>query len=296
MDIVNSFASFLSEEAKDQKTVISYRQIVQDFCGWIGSEQEVMNAKPITIKEYITHLRHEKGLSAVTVNKYIATLKSFYSYIEETGTLKLNPTTRLKGIPVSDAFLDKAKWLSNAEQERFMMYAELEQNEWLRTRNLAIIDLMLYTGLRVQEVADLVVSDVSTEGKHISVIVRDGKRGKYAVVKLIHKYSRNLKKWLQLRDQVSKTVHLDSKYLFVSERSGQLNVRSIHKFVKKYSGLAGLPAVSPHCFRHSFYKNLARQGTPIEMIRRLARHEKIETTAIYIEPGNEELIDALNKM
>ncbi|PID02469.1 integrase [Sporosarcina sp. P2] len=296
MNIVNSFALFLSEEAKDQKTVNSYRQIIQDFCGWIGSEHEVLNAKPITIKEYITYLRHEKGLSAVTVNKYIAALKSFYSYIEETSTLMMNPTTRLKGIPVSDVFLDKTKWLSVAEQERFMMYAELEQNEWLRTRNLAIIDLMLYTGLRVQEVADLTVSDVSAEGKHISIIVRDGKRGKYAVVKLIHKYSRNLKKWLQLRKQVSKTIHLDSKSLFVSERSGQLNVRSIHKFVKKYSGLAGLPAVSPHCFRHSFCKNLARQGTPIEMIRRLARHEKIETTAIYIEPGSEELIDALNKM
>ncbi|MDV6378217.1 tyrosine-type recombinase/integrase [Sporosarcina sp. GW1-11] len=296
MDIVNSFALYLSEEAKDSKTVNSYRQIIQNFLDWIGSEQEVLNAKPIMIKEYITYLRHEKGLSAVTVNKYIAALKSFYSYIEGTGTLKLNPTTRLKGIPVSDAFLDKAKWLSAAEQERFMAYAELEQNEWLRTRNLAIIDLMLYTGLRVQEVADLVVSDVSSEGKHISVVVRDGKRGKYAVVKLIHKYSRNLKKWLQLRKQVSKTVHLDSKKLFVSERSGQLNVRSIHKFVKKYSVLAGLPAVSPHCLRHSFCKNLARQGTPIEMIRRLARHEKIETTAIYIEPGSEELIDALNKM
>ncbi|WOV84728.1 tyrosine-type recombinase/integrase [Sporosarcina jeotgali] len=296
MDLVNSFSNYLTEEAKDKKTVSVYKHIAFEFCEWLGSEDKVLSAKPITIKDYITHLRHEKMLSAVTVNKYIAALKSLYIYVEDSGRLKLNPMIRIKRIAVSENFSEDNKWLSYKEQDRFLAFAELEPNEWLRIRNAAIIDLMLYTGLRVQEVSDLIMEDISPEGKNIRIIIRDGKKAKYAVVKLVHKHANNLKKWMKLRKQSSKQIHIDSVYLFVSERSDKLNVRSIHKFIQKYGMLAGMESVSPHRFRHSFCKNLARQGTPIEIIRRLARHEKIETTAIYIDPSGEELIVALNKM
>ncbi|MEK4023648.1 tyrosine-type recombinase/integrase [Sporosarcina sp. FSL W7-1283] len=296
MDIINSFELYLRDQAKDQQTIKAYKQIAINYYDWVGGEEKILKAKPVDIKEYTAYLRHEKLLSAVTVNKYLAAIKSLYSYIEENGQLLLNPTTRIKSIIVSNNFGDSNKWLSPKEQDRFIAYADLERNEWLRIRNLAVIDLMLYAGLRVQEVSDLLVADIAPEDNHINITVRDGKRGKYAVVKLVHKYSRNLKKWLNLRKQADKPVHVQSANLFVSERSEQLHVRSIHKFIKKYGDLAGMSFVSPHCFRHSFCKNLAREGTPIEIVRRLARHEKIETTAIYIEPSGEELIGALNKM
>ena len=64
----------------------------------------------------------------------------------------------------------------------------------------------------------------------------------------------------------------------------------------KYACLANMKYITPHRFRHSFCKNLANAGTPIEIIRRLARHESIQTTAIYIESSKEEQIAALKKI
>ncbi|MCK9858326.1 site-specific integrase [Paenibacillus sp. ATY16] len=64
----------------------------------------------------------------------------------------------------------------------------------------------------------------------------------------------------------------------------------------KYAALANMENITPHRFRHSFCKNLANSGAPIEIVRRLARHENIQTTAIYIDPSHQEQINALRKM
>ncbi|WP_283094445.1 tyrosine-type recombinase/integrase [Paenibacillus sp. ATY16] len=84
--------------------------------------------------------------------------------------------------------------------------------------------------------------------------------------------------------------------MFVSERSGQLTARGIQVMLDKYAALANMENITPHRFRHSFCKNLANSGAPIEIVRRLARHENIQTTAIYIDPSHQEQINALRKM
>ncbi|MED1794986.1 site-specific integrase [Brevibacillus nitrificans] len=64
----------------------------------------------------------------------------------------------------------------------------------------------------------------------------------------------------------------------------------------KYADLANMENITPHRFRHSFCKNLANSGASIELIRRLARHESIQTTAIYIDPSYSEQLNALRNM
>lgn len=293
--IMNSYREELFADAKDIKTIESYQNIVFNFLNWYDSN-ELINVRPVDITEYLSELRHKRRLSPRTVNKYIAGLSSFFTFLHKKNYIKINPMARVRRVSVADSYSEESRWLTPTEQERFLTYAELETNEWLRIRNLAVIDLMLYAGLRVQEVADLMIDDVVVSGKDLKVTIRDGKKGKYAEVTLIQKYSRNLKKWFVVRAESKKPAHLESEQLFVSERSGKLTTRSIQKFITKYGELAAMKGVTPHRFRHSFCKNLARKDTPIEVIRRLARHEKIETTAIYIEPAGEELIEALKKM
>lgn len=79
------------------------------------------------------------------------------------------------------------KWLSKEEQDRFTSYVDLEKNASKCLRNLAIIDLMLFAGLRVSEVVNLKIDDVSING-NIDVTIREGKQGKYAAVTLVNKY------------------------------------------------------------------------------------------------------------
>ncbi|MED4785243.1 tyrosine-type recombinase/integrase [Brevibacillus choshinensis] len=300
MHLIDLFLNWLSEEGKDSKTITAYKTSVSQFLTWyfetFGNE-ELSQVKPIDIKEFISYLKHIKNRKQTTINKSIASLKTFFSYLVEYNYVHDNPMIRIKiqKVQSTDKLKETMKWLSKEEQDRFTSYVDLEKNANKRLRNLAIIDLMLFAGLRVSEVVNLKIDDVRING-NIDVTIREGKQGKYATVTLVNKYSKNLRQWLKYRQTLNAEIHAESPYLFVSERTGQLGARGIQVMLDKYSKLARMENITPHRLRHSYCKNLANSGASIEVIRRLARHESIQTTAIYIDPSHQEQLKALESM
>jgi site-specific recombinase XerD len=302
MNQLKDFLDWLHNEGKDEKTISAYKTTINQFIDWYKETTGHTNfseVKPIDVKEYLGYMKHTLNRKQATINKTIASLKTFFSYLAENGQVTDNPMTRIKiqKVQITDRVGEKdtTKWLTKEEQERFISYVELEKNDFKRLRNLTIIDVMLYAGLRVAEIEELKVEDVKINGD-ITLTIREGKHGKYATVVLISKYSKNLRQWLKYRQSLTDEKYIDSLYLFVSERSGKLTARGIQVMLNKYAKLANMENIFPHRFRHSYCKNLANAGASIEVIRRLARHENIQTTAIYIDPSQEEQLKALNKM
>lgn len=302
MNQIEQFLDWLYDEGKDEKTVKAYRTAVRQFIEWYEGttgHANLGNVKPIEIKEYISFMKHNLNRKQATINKSTAALKTFFAYLAEQGVTKDNPMSRIKiqKVQATEKLGEKSvvKWLTKAEQERFISYVELENNDFKRLRNLALIDLMLYCGLRVAEVEELKLEDIKVNGD-ITITVREGKQGKYAAVTMLNKHSKNLRQWLKLRHSLTDEKYLASSYLFVSERSGKFGARGIQVMLDKYADLANMKDITPHRFRHSFCKNLVNGGATIEVIRRLARHESIQTTAIYIDPSHAEQLQALNNM
>lgn len=297
---IDPFIRYLYDEAKDEKTITAYRTTVAHFLKWKverDGEYIIEETRPIDIKEYTSYLKYQCKRKPATINKYIASLKVFFAFLFDQGLVKDNPMTRIKIESLEYAnSANETKWLTKEEQDRFISYVELEPNEFKRLRNLAIIDLMLSAGLRVHEVSSLEIDDIITTEKDYRVIVRSGKGNKFAIVMLVQKHTKNLRKWLKYRKGLEKKIHEESTRLFVSERSPFLSERGIQKMLNKYAQLANMENITPHRFRHSFCKNLANSGTPIEIIRKLARHESIQTTAIYVDSSQEEQIEALRRM
>ncbi|SEG79604.1 tyrosine-type recombinase/integrase [Paenibacillus sp. UNC499MF] len=302
MEQLNSFLDWLIDEGKDVKTISAYKTIVGQFHEWVrGTYDEKMlsDIKPIDIKEYIGYLKHSLNRKQATINKATATLKTYFAYLVDSGVVSDNPMTRIKIQKVQSSEqigeTGVSKWISKKEQDRFISYVDLEKNDFKRLRNLAIIDVMLYSGLRVAEIEELKVEDVKVNGD-VTLTIREGKKGKYATVTLIGKHSRNLRNWLKQRQLLTDDRYVHSPYLFVSERTGKLTSRGIQVMLNKYANLARMDKITPHRFRHSFCKNLANSGASIEIIRRLARHENIQTTAIYIDPSHQEQLNALRNL
>jgi site-specific recombinase XerD len=302
MNHVHNFLGWMEDEGKDRKTIVAYRSILDQFLTWyegMAGHTNLTEIKPIDVKEYLSYLRHTLNRKQATINKATAGLKTFFAYLADNGIIRDNPMTRIKIQKVASTDKigekDAMKWLTKEEQERFISYVELERNEFKRLRNLAIVDLMLYAGLRVAEVEALKIDDLTVNG-NITITIREGKKGKYATVTLIEKYSRNVRKWLKYRQSLTDEKYADSPYLFVSERTDQMGARGIQVMLNKYAKLAHMDNVTPHRFRHSFCKNLANAGTPIEVICKLARHESIETTRIYVDSSQEEMLKALKNM
>jgi len=188
---------------------------------------------------------------------------------------------KIQRIQQSEQAKGVSKWLTNEEQQQFISYVELEKNEFKRLRNLAIIDLMLYCGLRVSEVEKLKIEDIKVHD-NIEITIREGKNGKYATVLLAENHIMNLRKWLRYRQGLTNETYTYSPYIFVSERSGKLTARGIQVMVEKYAKLANMEQVNCQRFRHSYCKNLANAGVSIQTIAGLARHENINTSRIYV--------------
>lgn len=300
MTYIEDFIEWLHEKGKDVKTIQAYKTSVNQFLTWFAQttgKDNIAQTKPIDVKEYVGFMKHHLNRSQATINKSIASLKTFFGYLCDRGYVNDNPMTRIKiqKIQQTEQAKGVSKWLTKSEQDRFISYVELETNEFKRLRNLAIIDLMLYCGLRVSEVEDLKVEDVRLNG-NIDITIREGKHGKYATVMMVEKYSKNLRKWLKYRQGLTYQTYTASPYLFVSERAGKLTSRGIQIMVEKYGKLANMEQVNCHRFRHSYCKNLANAGVNIQTIAGLARHENINTTRIYVENSQEERVRALEKM
>lgn len=301
--MLEQFLNWLHNEGKDEKTIKAYRSTVNQFLKWFEGSADgkkgITSVKPITIKDYLSYMRNTLNRKQATINKSIASLKTFFAYLADQEIINDNPMTRIKiqKVKASEKIGEKdiSKWLTKEEQDKFLSYVDLEKNEFKRLRNLAVIDIMLYAGLRVAEVEALRIDDIKING-NIIITIREGKKGKYSTVTLIERYSKNLRKWLKYRLTMEKEIYRQSPYLFVSERSGQLGARAIQVMINKYAELAHMDNVTPHRFRHSFCKNLANAGVPIETISKLARHESIEVTKIYIDNSHEEMLSALEKM
>jgi site-specific recombinase XerD len=301
--MLKSFLKWLHDEGKDEKTIKAYRSTIKQFLKWYEETKghtDLSQVKAVTIKEFISYMQNTLNRKQATINKSIASLKTFFTYLIDNEIIKDNPMTRIKiqKVQATETVGEKdvSKWLTKEEQEKFISYVELEKNEFKRLRNLAIIDLMLYAGLRVAEVEALRIDDLCIVNGDVRITIREGKKGKYATVTLIEKYSKNLKKWLKYRQSLEKDIYKESPYLFVSERSGKMGARAIQIMLNKYAKLAHMKNITPHRFRHSFCKNLANAGVPIEIISKLARHESIETTKIYIDSSHAEMLEALKKM
>ncbi|UOF89060.1 tyrosine-type recombinase/integrase [Fodinisporobacter ferrooxydans] len=299
MSHLEKFLNWLHTEGKDEKTIQAYKTTVSQFLEWYSGtmgHQHLTEVKPIDVKEYINHMKHVLNRKQATINKSTASLKTFFAFLADNGTITDNPMTRIKLQRIPTVQTDSStKWLTRTEQERFISYVELEKNEFKRLRNLTIIDLMLYAGLRVAEVEELKLDDIKVNG-NVEITIREGKKDKYAIVTLHNKHSKNVRNWLKYRETLTNPIHTDSPFVFVSERSEKLGSRGIQVMLDKYAKLANMENITPHRFRHSFCKNLANAGTPIEVIRRLARHESIQTTAIYVDPSYKEQLDALERI
>lgn len=158
----------------------------------------------------------------------------------------------------------------------------------MRKRNVLICTLLLETGLRVSELANLKISELK-EGLQII-----GKGGARRLVYLFPKHLALINAYLQLR-ACWKSIKSDFLFVSLSQNSfgKKLSRNAIAKVVAKIAEKAGIEKrVYPHLFRHTFVTNLLRKGANVYHIQRLLGHKHITTTQLYLDATNQDLKEA----
>jgi len=193
------------------------------------------------------------------------------------------------------------KYLMEHEQRQLL---KVLRDSKSAARDSTIINLVLHTGLRIQELRLLNVSDVYnglTLRSHLTVRPETAKRGKEREVYLNKYISKLLKAFISYKRGRGESLE-PSTPLFVSKKSGRIGQRTLQDMVEKWYVRAGLVDTAGaanytfHSLRHTFAMNLRRRNIDLERIQKLLGHASLQATGIYLEPSREDLVEAVETL
>jgi integrase/recombinase XerC len=292
-EAVKNYLRYLSAEGKSKNTVKGYAMCYKRFINWLesswGNVTEIEDVSQTVIRDFKSFLETRvsrktgKPLSPYTINQNLIALKSLLLYLKGTGVnFRSDPISAIKLKPVASQ--NDYRWLTRQEVNQILHAIEMMEHtsEKRKAMYKAIVTIFVNCGLRVEELSDLLLTDVLLDSGLI--VVRSGKGDKYRHVPFSVKTRDILQRWL---------VHHGGKspYFFYSQRGPKLSVRAIQHMIEKLSKLTQLK-FTVHQLRHTFGKQVAKERG-IEAAATLLGHSNIQTTRRYTLPSLQELREAV---
>lgn len=279
---LDKFIKYLQVE-KDASvhTVRAYRKDLEEFCSFLDREVTVIEL--LDIRGFIAH-QIKAGLSKSTVNRKLATIRSFIKFLYREGYVKSNPAKLVTGPKKSNLL---PQFLS--VDDVFSLVEKPKGIGALPARDKAILELLYSSGLRVSEVAALNVDDVDTREGLVKV---KGKGKKERIVPVGSKAVEAIKSYM-----VEKMLmKCRDRAMFLNRRKSRLSERGIRRIVVKYARMAGINGqVGPHALRHTFASHLLQSGADLRVIQELLGHASLSTTQKYTHIDITHLMDIYDK-
>jgi len=270
---VSEYTDYLKiEKRQSQNTLAAYRCDVSRFAKYLPNKR-LDDAKVSDVRSFLVFLRNEEGLAPSSVARCLSSLKSFYEYLSIENLISENPTETI----ASPRPWRKLPNVMSVEEVDALIAAP-DINTLAGIRDLAMLELIYATGLRVSELVSLKMSAVNLEVGYLRSL---GKGSKERVVPIgdvaktaIESYVNNARPLFQKKRR--------SGDLFLTRRGNAMTRQGFWKILKKYSIKAKIEgAVSPHALRHAFATHLLERGADLRSVQMMLGHSDISTTQIY---------------
>jgi integrase/recombinase XerC len=279
----DNFLEYLFEQGKSQSTINQYRRGIEHFTRWLeqtyGEDFDPAAVVPRDVADWKSHQQTVERAAPATINQRLTALSRFYQWAVANDHARTNPTATVKQLRIEQA---APKALDRKQTRRLLRQVEREEN----LRDIALVTLLLETGLRISETLALTPADLEINERSGAVTVRRGKGGQTRTVPLTAEARRALSDYLE-----SVTV-AETEPLWVGQRGPLTDSAGIYKLLKNLAFRAGLDPdlVTPHVMRHSFATHyLERNPGDLRGLAALLGHRSLDTVMIYTQPTTEEL-------
>jgi integrase/recombinase XerC len=213
------------------------------------------------------------GYARSSAARKLSALKSWLKFLQERGEIQKNPASGVRG-PKLPSRLPRA---ISREEVELLLEKGPEGDD--APRDLAVMELMYGSGLRIAETAGLKWDDVDLPERWIRVL---GKGEKERMVPMGRFAVHALEAWRGISGG-------SSPFVFPGSRGGAVTVRTLHRVVRRAAAKAGLSAVTPHVLRHSFATHMLEGGAGLRVLQELLGHESLLTTQKYLKITAEHL-------
>ena len=288
MDDIARFGAYLSDEKHSSRnTVSSYLRDTTQFAEYLHNycDIDLREADSAAVQDYMDWMLSH-GKSAASVTRFLASVKSFYSYMVAAGELKKNPA---QGVAAAKVERKYPEILTAKEVELFLEQPRCVDAKGYRDPvSLAMITI---TGIRVSELISLDESDCSLSAGFI----RCESKGKERIIPLYPAAVKALSDYIKdVRPQL--LADPEETALFVNMSGDRMSRQGFWKLIKYYQEKAGIQKdITPHTLRHSFAAHLLENGADLRSIQEMMGHADISSTQIYSRMLNHKLKDVYQK-
>lgn len=273
--MIESFLKYIEFEKRYSKhTVSSYKIDLEQFNVFLSDLDPQLNLHLVTyphIRSWIISLV-EDGISPSSINRKMASLRSYYKFLNKSGILKKDPTLQLKALKTSKRL---PQFAQEAEMERLFDLVKFG-NDFSGLRDWLLLELLYATGMRRSELIALKISSINLGKGQIKVL---GKRNKERIIPLNKEVEELLQKYLQMRNEAYGNVN---NFLLLTDKGDPLYEGFVYRKVKKYLGATtSLEKKSPHILRHTFATHLLNNGADLNAVKELLGHSSLAATQVY---------------
>ena len=248
----------------DKLNVTNYSDIKEEICSaWIGDLYS-QNNKPKSIQ------------------RHLSSAKGFFRFLKKNNLISSSPFELVTAPKSSNTLPDV---LSPEDVEQLLNF---KPSNTIEIRDMAIVELMYSSGLRVSETVNINISDFEENMSFLRVI---GKGSKTRLVPMGRFAINAINNWLNERKKISNNTDA----LFLNSKGSRLSVRSIQLRLKKMAIKQGLPPVHPHMLRHSFATHMLESSGDLRTIQELLGHSSLSTTQIYTKLDYQHLAKIYDK-
>jgi len=270
--------------SKSSETLRGYGIDLKQFLEWLAMDINGPMFVDIVseqhIHDYMSYLKFEKHIVAMSINRKVNAISSMYNYLLRKKIVQENPAATVDRLKVTTK---ERTHLTKDEVDALLQAVDHPIVHY-------VVVMMLNTGIRIRECVELSLKNVDLTEKVVRVI--EGKGGKNRVVPM------NEHLVLEMQDYLTNHRPSTGSFnFFATEQSGRISAQYVNVVLKEAVKKAGIEKkVSSHILRHSFASHLVNANVHVATISKLLGHADVRTTSVYMHSTNQQMNDAVNKI
>ncbi|MCF2876320.1 MULTISPECIES: tyrosine-type recombinase/integrase [unclassified Tenacibaculum] len=286
--LLEAFLEYLTHEKKYSKhTIQAYKTDLiafRDFCVVEYEDEKLTEIHYNQIRPWMVSLINE-GISNRSVNRKMSSLKTFYTFLQKIGEVKINPLAKHKALKVQKKI--QVPFDQNEVGEVLNIMKEGADFESIRDR--LIVELLYSTGVRRTELINIKEKDVDFVKKVIKVL---GKRNKERYIMLLPTVLDTLNQYIDLK----KDYELENvAELLITKKGVKIYETLVYRIINAYFSRVSTKAKkSPHILRHAFATHLLNNGASLDSVKELLGHSSLASTQVYTHNNLEQIKKVYN--
>jgi integrase/recombinase XerC len=279
--LIVEWAGYLHGKGKAQLSIAAYAGDIELLGSYLARASRtvsphgrvwphLVDATKADLLKFVQELIQNRGYRRSAVRRKVASLRSFYHFLQSQGKRGDNPAQDLEPPRKEDRL---PKVLKEREVTRLLRTQPIWKTPWLRVRDRAIMELLYASGIRRAELVGIDLSDIDLPTRTLRVI---GKGDVERMVVFNRTTANAIRAYLNVRPRSEENA------LFLAHTRRRLSTRHIWEIFDRLRRVSGLEVkASPHTMRHSFATHLLEHGADLVTIKEFLGHKRLDTTQIY---------------